>query len=67
MKKDVTSDKYKYSVPDSEIKIQAETSLWVAHLTQPVYTQSLFYLTAIVILSLLAATPLQVWVAGSVG
>jgi hypothetical protein len=39
---------YKYSVPDDEIKIQGETSLWVAHLTQPVYTQSLFYRTAIV-------------------
>jgi hypothetical protein len=26
-------------------KKQAETSLWVVHLTQPVYTESLFYLT----------------------
>jgi hypothetical protein len=36
---------YDYYIPDGETKIQAETFLWVAHLTQPVCTESLFYLT----------------------
>jgi len=46
IKKDVKSYVYEYYIPEGETKKKkAETSLWVVHLTQPVYTESLFCLT----------------------
>lgn len=40
--KDVKSYVYEYYIPVAETKKKVETSLWVVHLTQPVYTESLF-------------------------